>query len=358
MKNYLPKIKSRLVWWACETFIGTAAAGITGWSLYVIARHYGVPRLLSFGPGAVFDGVAMACLHLAGQAVRERRSALGPLLATLGMASISVYLNKLHADLVHGGRGAFLLFAMPTVALLLLAGLSWSAQRARMRAEEGDIPAALPRLGFWGWLLATDEAWKRTKEQVQAHVAGAEQTLPGPAAKKPRKAADALREHFAGMDLVEAIRMAHSATPHVPPAKLAAELRLYGLAVSAVEVALVLGHQPPATTIERSDTVRTTPDTMPPLPPAKPLTGADILSGSLESTAHAARQLIALGITDKVKAVPLLINALGLDEQRQRDSVRRAFERELDKLKERAQPGAQQQLAIDDGIGQGGGGYA
>ncbi|MCF3101442.1 hypothetical protein IPZ58_07590 [Streptomyces roseoverticillatus] len=357
MKNYLPKIKSRMVWWACHTFIGAAAAGITGWSLYVIARHYGVPKFLALGTAAVFDGAAMACLYLAGQAVRERRSALGPLLATLGMASVSVYLNKLHADLIHGGRGAFLLFAMPTVVLLILAGLSWSAQRARLRAQDGDIPAALPRLGFWGWLLATEEAWKRTKDQVEAHVTGTERTAARQAPKKPRKAADAIREHFAGMDPIAAIRMAHEAKPHVPPAELAAELKLYGLTVSAVDVAFVLGHQPPATTIDRPDAVRTTPDTLPPLPPAKPLTGADILSAPLDSTAHAARQLIALGITDKAKAVPLIINALGLDHQRQGDSVRRAFEREIGKSKDRDQPDGQQ-LALDDGIGQGGGGYA
>ncbi|MFI9235787.1 DUF2637 domain-containing protein [Streptomyces sp. NPDC053079] len=259
----LDKIKSHLVWWASLTLIGGAAASITAWSLYVVAHdRYGVPKPLAIGTAAVFDGAAMACLYLAGQAVRERRSALGPHLATLGFAAISIYLNRLHADLINGGRGAFLLFAMPTVALLVLAGLSWSAHRARMRAQDGDVPATLPKLGFWGWLLATEEAWKRTKDEVEAHVTRTDtaRTPAGQAPGKPRKASDALREHFAGMDPIEAIRVAHSAKPHIPPADLAAELGLYGLNVSAVQVALVLrggtGH---ATTIHRADTTRDTP---------------------------------------------------------------------------------------------------
>ncbi|WP_367138887.1 MULTISPECIES: DUF2637 domain-containing protein [Streptomyces] len=347
-KALLDKIKSRLVWWASLALIGGAAAGITGWSLYVIARHYGVPQLLAIGTAAVFDGVAMACLHLAGQAVRERRSALGPHLATLGMAAASIYLNRLHAELIHGGRGAFLLFAMPTVALLLLAGLSWSAHRARMRAQDGDVPATLPKLGFWGWLLATEKAWERTKEQVEAHVTGTDQTTPAQVEKKPRDAAEALREHFAGMNPVAAIQMAHSATPHLTPAELAAELKRYGLDVSAVQVALVLRQQQPHTIIDRPDTRRTSPDTWTPSAPRDPLDCADFLSGVPDTAARAADQLAEL-VTDKQKAVDIIVARLKLeDTKRQRDSVRRAFDRAVSKRLAQQAPADGEQLALDD----------
>ncbi len=353
---------NRFVWWVSLALIGTAAAGMTAWSLYVVAHDiYGVPALLAAGTAVVFDGAAIACLHLAGEATRARRSALGPHCATLGLASVSIYLNHLNAQYIHGGTGAFLLFAMPTVVLLVLAGLSWSATRARLRVKDGEQrPVTLPRLGMWGWLLASEEAWGRTKAHVVTHVTGAGLVPAATSTNKSRSATAVLREHFAGMDPVDAIRFAHSARPQDTPAELAAELRRCDVDVSAVEVALVLGYEAPAATIKRPDTVRTGPAPLPPQQRMKPLTSADILSGQPDSTADAARQLISLGITDKAKAVPLIIDALGLDGERQRDSVRRTFEREIDKHDNPKPPAAGEgkQLSIGDGVGKGGGGYA
>ncbi|MFC5144270.1 DUF2637 domain-containing protein [Streptomyces aureoversilis] len=356
MKIEIPdRIKGRVVWCACHSFIGAAAAGITGWSLYVIARHYGVPKILAFGTAAVFDGAAMACLNLASQAVRERRSALGPLLATLGMASISVYLNRLHADLIHGGRGAFLLFAMPTVVLLILAGLSWSAQRARMRAQDGDVPATLPRLGFWGWLIATEESWKRTTTQVRAHVTSTDNPRTEPAPAKPRSATEALRAHFAGMHPVEAIRFAHSARPDAAPGELAAELALYGIHVSPVQVALVLGHQPPVTTVDRPDPVRTPPGAEPPAAGPAPLTSADRnpdRSGFRPELIKDAVQFVtAQGITDTAMATAEVSHLMG--KQVREDTVRRYIS---DLTKQPKPPGAEQ-LPLGDGIDEGEGFY-
>ncbi|MEV6674587.1 hypothetical protein [Streptomyces sp. NPDC051162] len=351
---------NRLVWWASLTLIGSAAAGTTAWSLFVVAHDiYGVPALLAAGTSVVFDGAAIACLHLAGEATKAGRSAFGPHCATLGLAGVSVYLNHLNAVHIHGGTGAFLLFAMPTVALLLLAGLAWSATRARLREEQGERPLSMPRYGLFGWLLASEEAWKATKHRAVTHVTGS----PARDLVKTRpvglaSATERLRVHFAGMDTAEAIRFAHSARPAATPQELADDLALYGINVTPVGVALVLGFQPPTATVERSDAVRTTPDTLPPQKPHRPLTSADILSGQPDSTADAARQLISLGITDKIKAVPLIIDALGLDAARQRDSVRRAFDREMDKHQAPRPDPDGEQLAIDDNsVGKGGGGY-
>ncbi|MDG4531634.1 hypothetical protein [Streptomyces sp. AV19] len=345
----------RFVWRVCLAIIGTAAAGMTGWSLFTVAHdRYGVPSVLAIGTAAVFDGAAIACLHLAGQAVRDRRSALGPHCATIGLAAVSVYLNHLHARLIHGGTGAFLLFATPTVTLLVLAGLSWSATRAQLRAEDGEVPLALPRYGVLGWLLAGEEAWAATKERAVTHVTN-NPAAPSQRPVKARTAAEALTEHFADVDPVEAIRTAHSAMPGTAPAELAAELGRYGIQVSAVDVALVLGHQPGTTTVHRPDPVRTAPVPLPTPEPRAPLTSADILSGQPETVADAARQLIGLGITDKGKAVPLIVDALGLDSSRA-DSVRRTFDRQLGKHgATAADPGVQLPIG---GVGQGGGGYA
>ncbi|MFG2617792.1 hypothetical protein ACGFXC_09185 [Streptomyces sp. NPDC048507] len=247
-------MRTRIIWWASLALIGGAAAGITAWSLYVVAHDiYGVPHGLAILTAAVYDGTAMACLYLAGQAVQENRSALGPHLATLGMAAVSVYLNRLHAQHIHGGLGATLLFATPTVALLLIAGLAWSAVRARHRTAAGDTPVTLPRYGMWGWLLATEDAWAATKKRAVTHVTSS--ASPASPAPQPvnRSASAVLRRTFADMDPADAVRFAHSATPNVPPAELAAELTSYGVHVSPVQVALVLGQTPARITLERDD---------------------------------------------------------------------------------------------------------
>ncbi|MFJ3173779.1 hypothetical protein ACIPJK_23770 [Streptomyces roseus] len=259
-------MRTRIIWWASLALIGGAAAGITAWSLYIVAHDiYGVPHGLAILTAAVYDGTAIAALYLAGQAVQEGRSALGPHLATLAMAGVSVYLNRLHAVHIDGGLGATLLFATPTVALLLITGLAWSAVRARHRAAAGDTPVTLPRYGLWGWLLATEDAWAATKKRAVTHVTSSASPAPQPHQPVDRRASSVLRRTFADMDPEDAIRFAHSATPNVPPAELAAELTSYGVHVSAVQVALVLGHAPARITLERDDAPGA-PQVRPPVP--------------------------------------------------------------------------------------------
>lgn len=342
---------SRLVWWASLAVIGTAAAAMTAWSLYTVAHDiYDVPQDLAALTAAVFDGAAIACLYLANEATKEQRSALGPHAATIALTGVSVYLNRLHAVHINGGLGATLLFAAPTVALLLVCGLSWSATRARLRADDGDRPVSLRHYGFWGWLLAGSEAWAATKKRAVIHVTSPDtvRTPPGPRPDKPRSATDALRAHFAGMDPVDAIRTAASAKPGATPEQLAEELGIYGVHVTAVAVALVLGHHPVEVRIERPDTsghavpaplpgvgspVLTSPDTVPDLPGRRPTGLAD-----------AVRQVLDRGITDKDTVVDTVSRTLGCPEKA--DAIRRTLGREL---KRRGQ---------QDGVGQGGGGYA
>jgi len=290
-------VRTRIIWWASLTLIGAAAAGITAWSLYVVAHDiYGVPHGLAILTAAVYDGTAIAALYLAGQAVQENRSALGPHLATLGMAGVSIYLNRLHAQHIDGGLGATLLFATPTVALLLIAGLAWSAVRARHRAAAGDTPVTLPRYGLWGWLLATEDAWAATKQRAVTHVTSSASPAPQPHQPETRHSASAvLRRTFADMDPADAIRFAHSATPNVPPAELAAELTSYGVHVSAVQVALVLGHTPARITLERDDA----PDA-PQVRPAVPLNKSDAI---LDAASVLGPDAKAAEIVQRVKRV-------------------------------------------------------
>lgn len=230
-----------------------AAASMASWSLFVVAHDiYGVPKALAVIVAAVFDGAALACLSLASDAVQESRSAAGPRLATLALAGVSVFLNVTHARHINGGLPAALLFAAPTIALLVVSDLSWAATRARVRAARGETPMTLPVFGAWGWMLAHSQAWQATKDKAVAHVTGG-QTSPQEVSHDRRTDVEVVRDHFAGVGPVDAIRIAHDAHPELPPAALVDLLAEYGVDVEVLLVSLVLHQRRPMIEVERAE---------------------------------------------------------------------------------------------------------
>ncbi|MFJ6810632.1 hypothetical protein ACIQRK_32290 [Streptomyces anulatus] len=252
---------SHNAWRFALTIVSLAALATTGWSLYAVARHYDAPEVIAVAVFLVFDGIAYACLHLASEASAAGRSAFGARATAVGMAGVSVYLNDFHADLIRGGTPASLLFAMPTVGLLLLSELSWAGPRAEARAARTEQPYRLPAFGGWAWALAPRLAGKTVKQRAIHHI---EQ---GPTAKEAigqavkRTATEVLRDRLGAMDPADAIRIAHDAHPDTPPAELASMLITYGVIVDAVQVALVLHGQPDEVTVDRDDMDDAAPDT-------------------------------------------------------------------------------------------------
>ncbi|NGO68032.1 DUF2637 domain-containing protein [Streptomyces boncukensis] len=251
-----PAWRNRLGWRIGIGIIAPAAAGLVAWSLYVVAHNmYGVPWFLAALVAACFDGIAIACLHLASEAVREGRSALGPRLVTLLQAGISMYLNHLHAEHIDGGIGATLMFAAPTAGLLLLFDQSWAATRARHRIARGEHPMRWPVFGWLGWLLAGEQAWSQTKARAVAHVTG---TASGEAETEPaagREAPELIASELSAMTPRKAIRIMHEARPELTLAQLADVLRQYGQDVTELDVAIVLDRvpRPSGYTLTRDD---------------------------------------------------------------------------------------------------------
>ncbi|MFJ8446853.1 hypothetical protein [[Kitasatospora] papulosa] len=245
---------NRNAWRFALTIVSLAALATTGWSLYAVARHYDAPKIIAIAVFLVFDGIAYACLHLASEASAAGRSAFGARLTAVGMAGVSVYLNDFHADLIRGGTPASLLFAMPTVGLLLLSELSWAGPRAEARAERAEQPYRLPAFGGWAWALAPRLAGKTVKARAIHHIEQGPTVAAAPTEPVVKHSAtEVLRRRFAEMDPADAIRIAHDAHPDTPPAELASLLITYGVIVDAVQVALVLGGTPERITLERDD---------------------------------------------------------------------------------------------------------
>ncbi len=231
---------SRFTWRLAMAIIRPAAAGMAAWSLYAVARHYGVPWILAVFASLVYDGIAMACLYQVSEAVKAGRSAAVPILATVGQASASVYLNVVHARLTGGGRPAEVLFAAPIIGLLVVSSLSWTADRATARAARGEAPMRMPAFGLLGWALAREQATGALKARAVAHVTGIPTPEAAPA-RRPRTAHAAVAEHLAGLDPDDAIRITADTHPQLDAADVAQLLASYGITVGALHVALVLG---------------------------------------------------------------------------------------------------------------------
>lgn len=245
---------NRTAWRFALTIVSLAALATTGWSLYAVARHYAAPELIAVAVFLVFDGIAYACLHLASEASAAGRSAVGARLTAVGMAGVSVYLNRFHADLINGGTPAFLLFAIPTVGLLLLSELSWAGPRAEARAERAEQPYRMPAFGGWAWFLAPRLAGSTVKKRAIHHIENGPTTAVTAVEPPVRHSAtEVLRRRFAEMNPADAIRIAHDAHPDTPPAELASLLITYGVIVDAVQVALVLSGRPAEVHVDRED---------------------------------------------------------------------------------------------------------
>lgn len=297
---------NRTAWRFALTIVSLAALATTGWSLYAVARHYDAPEIIAVAVFLVFDGIAYACLHLASEASAAGRSAFGARATAVGMAGVSVYLNDFHADLIRGGTPASLLFAMPTVGLLLLSELSWAGPRAEARAARTEQPYRLPAFGGWAWALAPRLAGKTVKARAVHHIEH------GPTAQRAignvvkRTATEVLRDRLSEMDPADAIRIARDAHPDADPAELASMLVTYGVTVSPVQVALVLHGRPTEVTVDRDDTDDAHPDTPADTGDAPQVTGRPALTKAqaiLDAAAVLGPGFKASDVVDRVKRI-------------------------------------------------------
>jgi hypothetical protein len=336
-------------WTAAMALVRTAAALMAAWSLYVVARHYDVPVLLAIVAGLVYDGVAYVCLKLASDAVRDDRSAAAPVLATLGMAGLSVYLNLVHARFTGGGRPAEVLYASPAVALLLVSALAWTTERAAARAAQGKTPMRMPAYGFLGWTLAGRKAYKALKSQAAAHVtSGASPThQPASAALPARTAEDIIAAEFAEIGPAAAVQRVAAANPAATDAEVADILATYQVSVTPGQVALLLERAAvPSVRLDRVPQPSVAEE-HPALDPARVMRGdAPQVSGMVLADAIAAmsRHLDGGGLHAEPKRVvqALALQGMSTDNAYVRTALGRARKAEKEAAEEAAAKAAEE----------------
>ncbi|MFJ5915015.1 conjugal transfer protein [Streptomyces ardesiacus] len=187
----------------------------------------------------------------------------------------------------------------------------------------------------------------RVRDGADAALASMYGAAPAAVAEEPPArprhvlATDALRAHFADMDPVDAIRLAHDARPDAGPVELADVLGTYGVTVDPVAVALALGQRPAEYTVERADMVahQQVSD------PAAALEPVTLEAAVVEAAS-------ALGPDAKAKAIVEHV------ERHRRLIVTEPYVRTaLSRAARKATPAPDAALKRDEGIGQGGQGY-
>jgi Protein of unknown function (DUF2637) len=131
-----------------------AALYVSGWSLFEVARHLGVPLYVAVCGSACFDGVALLAGVYSLQAVREHRNDAWPRIIVVIYTIVSAYINTLHARIDHEVAGAWLFWAALPVSAAVAYSIASQAARQKALAVDGKrYPSRLPSWGTATWLL-------------------------------------------------------------------------------------------------------------------------------------------------------------------------------------------------------------
>lgn len=147
--------------------VAVAALVFSAWSLFTVARHWGVPVPIAVVTSLVFDGGMILAADYAIRHVHARARGRG--LARTSMllfALASVALNAEHAVLDRDPAAAAVLFAAPAIIGLLLLEVH---ARFRHSLARSEIPRReeLPAIRGWSWLLHPGESWSEFTEAVR-----------------------------------------------------------------------------------------------------------------------------------------------------------------------------------------------
>jgi Protein of unknown function (DUF2637) len=156
------------------------ALWVSGWSLYTIARHFGVPWPVAIFASASFDGVAWLAADNALSELKDNAPDTWPRTAVWLFALGSAWVNSWHAILWHEPEVARTFWVVPPLAAVVAYDLHLRKERRKAQARIGKIyPRPLPSWGSLTWLLFPYS----TLTALRGLVAGRRTALAGVAAR-------------------------------------------------------------------------------------------------------------------------------------------------------------------------------
>jgi len=143
-------LTSRFLW----LVVLTPILAISGFSLFYVARHLGVPAWIAVGLSTCYDGAALKCADYSLKYAQERMPSAVPRIAVWAFALTGAYLQTLHARLGNEPAQSWLLWASLPVIAVVVYEVHIRYERRKALAKAGvAYPAPLPSFGFVSWVL-------------------------------------------------------------------------------------------------------------------------------------------------------------------------------------------------------------
>lgn len=127
---------------------------VSAYSLFVVARHFGVPWFIAIGFSTCLDGLALLAANYSVRYAQEGLSGTLPRTVVRLFALTSAFVQTFHSRLGHELPGSWVLWASLPVGAVLLYEIHIRWERRKALARAGQIhPAPLPSFGIMTWVL-------------------------------------------------------------------------------------------------------------------------------------------------------------------------------------------------------------
>jgi hypothetical protein len=127
---------------------------VSAYSLYFVARHFGVPPIFAAAMSTCFDGAALIMADLSLRYVQSGRSGTSARVAVWAFAGLSAYLQTFHVRLGgHEPPGGLVMWASLPIIAVTLYELHARFDRRKALASSGSIyPSPMPQWGINTWM--------------------------------------------------------------------------------------------------------------------------------------------------------------------------------------------------------------
>lgn len=165
VRRALRAFVSSFLWLAVLTPI----LAVSAYSLYWVARHFGVPWYFAIAMSTCFDGVALLAADYSVKYAQAGLSGSWPRSVVRIFALTAAFLQTYHAKLGHEPTGGWVLWAALPIGAVTVYEIHIRWERRKALARSGSIyPAPLPSFGIVTWLLFPFSTLDKMRDIVQA----------------------------------------------------------------------------------------------------------------------------------------------------------------------------------------------
>jgi hypothetical protein len=147
--------------------IMSGCVSVGTWSIYtLLTQNLQAPQGIGLLGAGVFDVAALYFAFLGQQYATSTDSGLAPRLAMLGVISLSVYVNWMHAQLENWGSIGGLVLAAPSVVAEVAFEMWHKFEHRETLRRLGRVAQTLPVIGKWAWIFHP----VRSRKTIDAHI--------------------------------------------------------------------------------------------------------------------------------------------------------------------------------------------